>query len=94
MYRKNTINKSNLSKNLIKQLDDDDDYQDEFQANIKLNDSYKSLTQLKFDDSSRLYIDYYTCQEYNKKVAFINELNHANNTFLLLFEFFKAVEKT
>ncbi len=71
MYRKNpAANKAYLSTSLINQLQTTDDDNDEFYLGRRLNDTYKSLSQLKFDKSAHLYIDYYTCQEYNKKVTF------------------------
>lgn len=75
MYRKNRSNSksSYFSSNMINILEDEDaderrrrrHHDDEVKI---LDDSYKCLSQVKFDDSSQPYIDYFTCREYNKKV--------------------------
>lgn len=73
---------TNLINKLVVNDDDNDDSNVEadgtrrkpksksHHGSIKMiNDSYKSLSQIQFDELSQPYIDYYTCREYNKKVS-------------------------
>lgn len=60
------VNKSELTKNLLRQLNDSDDTNSDKAEYLRKGHSYKNV---KANMSPHdLYLEYYTCKEYNKKV--------------------------